>query len=359
LLLEWNASRFVADRAHAAWAVLGTADSAACGTVSVARIRARPVPQAWEPSPAHLAATAHSRYHLPMSRIAYVNGRYKPLSDAHVHIEDRGFQFADGVYEVVYVHDGRLVDTDLHLTRLDRSLRELAIAKPVSHAALRVVLAQIVRRNRLSRGLIYIQNTRGAAPRAHAFPAAGTPPSLIVTMRRTPPFPTAIEQWQGAAITLPDQRWARCDIKSTALLPNILAKQAAVQAGAVEAILYDAQERVTEGSSTSVFIVDAAGTLITRPLSHAILPGCTRAALIADLTQAGVPFQEREFSLAELRAASEVFITAASTFVKPMVRLDGTPVGQGTPGPVARRLFAMMARHVMAGRNKTVESASF
>ena len=286
-----------------------------------------------------------------MSRIAYVNGRYEPLPHAAIHIEDRGFQFADGVYEVVYQHAGRLIDTDLHLARLDRSLRELAITAPVSHAALLTILGEVARRNRLASGLLYIQITRGVAPRAHAFPKAGTPPTVVVTMRRTQPFPSSLAQWQGAAIALPDTRWARCDIKSTSLLANILAKQAAVEAGATEAILYDRDEIVTEGTSTSVFIVDAAGVLRTRPLSHAILPGCTRAALVSQLAEAGIAFEERAFSLAELRQAREVFITAATTFVKPMTRLDGAKVGDGTPGPVARQLFALMTRHVTGTRN--------
>ena len=286
-----------------------------------------------------------------MSRIAYVNGRYQPLPQAAVHIEDRGFQFADGVYEVVYQHAGRLIDTDLHLARLDRSLRELAITVPVSRAALLAILGEVARRNRLASGLLYIQMTRGVAPRLHVFPKPGTPATLVVTMRRAPPFPSSVEQWQGRAITLPDTRWARCDIKSTSLLANVLAKQTAAEAGATEAILYDREEMVTEGASTSVFIVDAQGVLRTRPLSHAILPGCTRAALLAGLAETGMAFEERAFSLAELRQAREVFISAASTFVKPMTRLDGAAVGDGTPGPVARQLFAMMARHVTGTRN--------
>ncbi len=289
---------------------------------------------------------AVSPYDARMSRIAYVNGRYQALPHASVHIEDRGFQFADGVYEVVYMHGGRLIDQALHLARLDRSLRELAIPRPVSDAVLLVILREVARRNRLRGGLLYIQVSRGTAPRAHAFPAPGTPPTLVVTMRRGAPFPASLATWQGAAITVPDKRWARCDIKSTSLLPNVLAKQRAVEAGAVEAILVGADGLVTEGSSTSVFIVDAEGVLRTRPLSHAILPGCTRAALLGELAGSGLEVREEAFTLEELRHAREVFITAATTFVKPIVKLDGAPVGDGTPGPVARQLFAIMARHV-------------
>jgi D-alanine transaminase len=284
-----------------------------------------------------------------MSRIAYVNGHYQPLASAAVHIEDRGFQFSDGVYEVVFIQNGRPVDQALHLSRLARSLRELRIAKPMSDAALLAVMAEITRRNRLQSGLLYIQITRGSAPRNHVFPPAGTPPSIVITMRRGAPMPASIAAWVCDAITVPDQRWARRDIKSVSLLPNVLARQAAKEAGALEAIMIDAGGMVTEGASTSVFIVDAGGTLRTRPLSQDILPGCTRAALIADLAQTGVPFAETAFSLAELRAAREVFITAATTFVKPVLHLDGAPVGDGRPGPVATRLFHQM--HARIGGN--------
>jgi D-alanine transaminase len=286
-----------------------------------------------------------------MSRIAYVNGTYRPLAEAAVHVEDRGFQFADGVYEVIYRHDGRLTDMELHLARLERSLRELSIRPPVTRAALLAILAEVARRNRMQSGLLYIQITRGSAPRFHAFPPPGTATTLVVTMRRAAPFPASLAVWQGAAITMQDQRWDRCDIKSVALLPNVLAREAARQANALEAIFYDREDMVTEGASTSVFIVDADGTLRTRPLGPEILPGCTRAALLQRLGETGVPFAERAFSLHELRAAQEIFITAATTFVKPITRLDGVPVGDGEPGPVARRLFELMAEHVTGRRN--------
>jgi D-alanine transaminase len=295
---------------------------------------------------AGLASTRRPSYHSAMSRIAYVNGRYVPLSQAAVHIEDRGYQFADGIYEVIYRHHGRLIDCDLHLARLDRSLREMAITPPMSHAALLHVLGEVARRNRMATGLIYMQVTRGVAPRAHPFPPAGTPPSVVVTMRRASPFPKSIEAWQTNAVTLPDQRWARCDIKSVALLPNILAKQAAREAGAYEAILFDAQGLVTEGASTSVFIVDEHGELRTRQLSNAILPGCTRAALLADLAGEGITLSETPFSLDELASAREVFLTAATNFVKPITELNGKPIADGKPGPISRRLFAAMTARV-------------
>ncbi len=286
-----------------------------------------------------------------MPRIAYVNGRYVPLDRASVNVEDRGFQFADGVYEVLYRHAGRLVDCDLHMTRLDRSLRELRLTPPMGRAALLAVVEEVARRNRLNTGLIYMQVTRGSAPRLHAFPAPGTRPSIVVTMRRSPPFPRSLDNWQAAAITLPDDRWARCDIKSVSLLPNVLAREAAREAGALEAILVDANGMVTEGASTSVFIVDQTGRIRTRPLSHAVLPGCTRSALLTRMQEAGISVEETPFSVDDMRNAREIFLTAATTFVKPITRLDNHIVGDGAPGPVAARLFALIAQHVTGMRN--------
>ncbi len=278
-----------------------------------------------------------------MSRTAYVNGRYLPLADAAVHVEDRGLQFADGVYEVLYVREGVPLDAGLHLARLERSLRELRLAQPVPRASLEAVVGEIIRRNRLRHGLVYIQVTRGTAPRLHVFPKAGTRPTLIVTGRRAAPMPPDLEHWTARAITLPDERWARCDIKSVSLLPNVLAKQAAKEAGAIEAILYDRDGMVTEGASTSVWIVDRAGRLRTRALGPEILPGCTRAALIEEMEKSQIGFEERAFAVEELRGAREIFLTAATTFVKPVTELDGIRVGDGRAGPVASRLFALFA----------------
>ncbi len=283
-----------------------------------------------------------------MSRIAYVNGRYVPQRHASVNVEDRGYQFADGVYEVVQLYAGRFVDERLHLDRLDRSLGEIRIRPPMSRAALQQVLREVVRRNRVPEGMLYMQVTRGVARREHAFPTRPVPPSLVVTIRRAPPFPVDPTLWAGAAITHPDLRWARCDIKSTALLPNVLAKQAAREAGAYEAILIGADGMVTEGGSTNVWIVDEAGVLRTRQLGHAILPGCTRAALIGLMRETGVPFEEGAFSEQALRRAREVFLTSASSFVKPILRVDNAVVGDGTPGPVTRRLFEVFAIYVRA-----------
>lgn len=284
-----------------------------------------------------------------MSRVAYVNGAYVAQRDASVNVEDRGYQFADGIYEVVHLYAGRMIDTVLHLDRLERSLREVRIAMPMGRAALLHVLREVARRNRVREGLLYMQVTRGVARREHVFPSASVPPAVVVTARRTPPFPRDLDVWATKAITHPDERWARCDIKSVALLPNVLAKQAAREQGAAEAILIDADGMVTEGGSTSVWIVDANGALRTRPLSHAILPGCTRAALASLLADEGIAHEERPFTESDLRSAREVFLTSATSFVRPIVALDGAKVGDGTAGPVARRLFALFARHVQGG----------
>jgi len=286
-----------------------------------------------------------------MSRIAYVNGRYVAQRNASVNVEDRGYQFADGIYEVVHLDRGRFIDADRHLARLERSLGEVRITMPMARAALLHVLTEVARRNRIGTGLIYMQVTRGVAPRDHAFPRHPIPPAIVVTARHIPPYPTDIERWTVKAITHPDQRWARCDIKSTGLLPNVLARQAAREQGAAEAILIDAAGMVTEGAATSLWIVDTAGRLRTRHLDQHILPGCTRGALVAELAAAGVPYEERAFSEAELRAAPEVFLTGATSFVKPIIAVDGQPVGNGTPGPVTRRLFALFARHVSGMSN--------
>ena len=286
-----------------------------------------------------------------MSRIAYVNGRYLPKSEASVNVEDRGYQFADGVYEVLYMMAGRFLDEGLHMARLERSLREISIAMPMKRAALMAVLREVTTRNRLRDGLVYMQVTRGVARRDHAFPAASTPPALVVTCRRSPPYPASPDVWAASAITVPDQRWARCDIKTVGLLPNVLAKQAARTAGAYEAIMIGRDGHLTEGSSTTVWVVDAQGVLRTHRLGHAILPGCTRESLLQQMAGSNIATEERAVSEAELRTAREMFLTSATSFVKPITTLDGVPVGDGTVGPVTRELFALFARHASAGIN--------
>jgi D-alanine transaminase len=287
-----------------------------------------------------------------MSRIAYVNGRYLLQRDAAVNVEDRGYQFADGIYEVIYLHNGRLIDADLHLDRLERSLRELRLPQPMSRPALRRVLAETALRNRLSEGILYLQITRGVAPRDHAFPTRTIPPGFVVTARRTPSYPRDPAAWAARAVTHPDLRWARCDIKTVGLTANVLAKQAAREQGAVEAILIDRDGMVTEGASTTVWIVDAEGNLRTRHLDNAVLPGCTRNALIAELRAEGIDFAERRFSEPELHAARELFLTSATSFVRPIIAVDGKLVGDGTVGPLTRRLFDIFARHVTGLHNR-------
>ncbi|MFT8242675.1 D-amino-acid transaminase [Roseomonas sp. BN140053] len=285
-----------------------------------------------------------------MSRIAYVNGRYLPQRDACVNVEDRGYQFGDGIYEVVHLHNGRFVDEDRHLARLERSVGEIRLALPMPLSSLRQVLREVVRRNRITEGLVYMQVTRGVSRRDHAFPTTPVPPSLVVTARRMAPYPASIDNWSADAITHPDLRWARRDIKSVNLLPNVLARQAARDAGALEAILHDpATGEVTEGASTTIWIVDETGAIRTRHLDQRILPGCTRGALLAELEAEGIAFEERGFTLEELGRAREAFLTSATSFVKPILHLDGKPVGDGRPGPVTRRLFDIFSRHVRGG----------
>lgn len=274
-----------------------------------------------------------------MSRIAYVNGRYVRHAEAGVHIEDRGYQFADGVYEVCGIRDGRFMDEELHLARLRRSLDESRIGLPMPLASLRHVLREVVRRNRIVNGLVYFQVTRGVAPRDHPFPPAGVKPALVVTAKRINEARVRNAVEKGVAIvTMPDQRWARRDIKSIALLPNILAKQAAREAGAYEAWLLDADGYVTEGSSTNAWIVDQQGRLVTRPAGREILSGVTRHVLLETARQEGVEVVERPFTADEARAAREAFISASSAIIIPVVRIDDAAIGNGAPGSLTMRL---------------------
>ena len=275
-----------------------------------------------------------------MSRIAYVNGRYVPHMEAQVHIEDRGYQFADGVYEVIAVVGGRLVDGEPHLDRLERSLTELDMAMPMARRPLRVVLAETMRRNSVHDGTIYLQITRGAARRDHAFPR-GVRPALVVTARRVtmPPDPDAIP---GAkVITAPDLRWRRCDIKSVSLLPNVLAKQQAVETGAYETWMVDDDGHVTEGSSTNAWILARDGCVVTRPLDNAILGGITRQTLIRLAHGAGVDVVERAFSVDEAKAAREAFMTSTTNLVRPVTQIDDTVIGNGEPGETSQHLLGL------------------
>jgi D-alanine transaminase len=274
-----------------------------------------------------------------MGRIAYVNGRFVPHGEATVHIEDRGYQFADAVYEVWAVFGGRLSDAEGHFARLERSLGELRIPMPMSRAALTIVLKEAIRRNRVTEGLVYLQVSRGVARRDHTFPEDGTPPAVVITVN---PVDRAASEARAAkgvgVITTPENRWGRCDIKTVGLLPNAMAKQAAKEQGAVEAWFVDDLGLVTEGGSSNAWIVDGDGVLRTRDTNANILRGVTRLSLIDIIREAGLKVEERPFTPEEARGAREAFITGAGTLVLPVVSVDGKPVGDGKPGPVAARL---------------------
>jgi len=274
-----------------------------------------------------------------MSRYAYVNGAFLPHGQAVVHVEDRGYQFADAVYEVWAVIDGRLADFAGHITRLGRSMDELQIEHPMSGAALLNVLRETVRRNRIRFGLCYIQISRGTARRDHPFPDPPVPPSVVITCKPLDRAAMEAKAKRGVAVvTQPDIRWGRCDIKTVSLLPNILAKQAAKERGAAEAWLVDDMGLVTEGSSTNAWIVDADGALRTRDAQSNILRGITRHNLIEVAKEAGVKIVEKPFSVDEAKTAKEAFFTAASAFLTPVVSIDGTKIGDGKPGPLTTRL---------------------
>jgi D-alanine transaminase len=274
-----------------------------------------------------------------MPGIAYVNGRYVAMRDAMVHIEDRGYQFADGVYEVCEVRGGRLIDERRHLARLKRSLGELRIPLPMSFAALGIVLREVIARNRIGYGIVYLQVTRGVARRDHAFPPAGVRPSMVVTARPLNRARNEALAAKGiAVVTVPENRWGRVDIKTTGLLPNVLARQAAIERGAREAWFVDKDGAVTEGAATNAWIVTQAGVVVTRQADHAILHGITRAVLFDGLKARGLAVEQRAFTLAEAYAAREAFVTAASQVVMPVVRIDDRVIGGGKPGPIATAL---------------------
>jgi len=278
-----------------------------------------------------------------MPRYAYVNGRYVPHAQAQVHIEDRGYQFADGVYEVILIHDGRLIDEEPHLDRLAYSLKELRIPWPMARPVLRLVLRELIVRNGVAHGTVYLQVTRGVASRDHKFPAHATPSLVATTKRQKPTLAAGV-----AVITQPDIRWRRCDIKSVSLLPNILGKQAAAEAGAFEAWLVDDDGRITEGSSTNAWIVTRAGRLVTRNLSAAILSGITRLSLLQLVQSQRIAFEERPFSVAEAKEAAEAFLTSTMSLVLPVTRIDGQAVGDGQPGPLTMKLRDGYLRHLAA-----------
>lgn len=273
-----------------------------------------------------------------MARIVYVNGRYLPYGQAAVHVEDRGFQFADSVYEVCEVKGGALIDEPRHLARLQRSLKELSIPAPATPWTIGHIMRQCVARNRVKDGTVYLQVTRGEGPRDFALPGDSVSPTLVCIARSSNPDKTAALAAAGIGVkTLPEVRWGRCDIKTVMLLPACLAKEAARQSGAREAWFVDTEGFVTEGASSNAWIVTDKG-LVTRTLGRALLPGVTRATVLDLAAREGLAVEERAFTVAEAQAAREAFNTAASATVMPVVTIDGKPVGDGKPGPVALKL---------------------
>ncbi|MGQ0532947.1 MAG: D-amino-acid transaminase [Caulobacteraceae bacterium] len=276
-----------------------------------------------------------------MSRVAYVNGAYVPLRRAAVSIQDRGFQFADSIYEVLAVRNGRLFDVEEHMARLARSLAELCISPPMSEAALMAVVRESMRRNRVRDGIVYVQVSRGAANRDHVFPGPAVKPTVIVTAKNLDRRAIAKRAETGVrVVSAPETRWARRDIKSVNLLPNVLARQAAKEAGAFEAWFVDRDGLVTEGTSSTAWIVDASGTLRTRGLSHDLLHGVTRTAVLKLARERQMKVDERPFTIEEAKTAREAFLTAASNAATAVVEIDGVEIGDGRPGPVTQALRA-------------------
>ena len=287
-----------------------------------------------------------------MSRIAYVNGRYVRHTDAAVHVEDRGYQFADGVYEVCEIRHGYIVDLTRHLDRLDRSLRELEMKWPMARKALITVIREVVRRNLVTNGMYYLQVTRGVAKRDHVFPPDSVPSSIVITAKSLNRDAAEKRAEAGIAIiTVPENRWGRVDIKTVGLLPNVLAREAAKRQGAQEAVFVDEDGFIKEGAATNAWIVSKEGKLVTRPAEHGILRGVTRTTVMEVAAKLGLTVEERPFSVEEAKNAREVFITAATTLVMPVVKLDGQPIGNGHPGLIApqlREAFFAVAEKTLA-----------
>ena len=274
-----------------------------------------------------------------MSRTVYVNGSYVPEEEAKVSVFDRAFLFGDGVYEVTAVLGGRLVDFEPHLARLDRSLDEIALAAPLSHAALLALHLELVRRNGLDEGLVYLEITRGSAERDFAYPDRPSPNVVAFTQNR-PLIANPYAETGVKVVTIPDMRWKRRDIKSTSMLAQTMGKQEAKLRGAYEGWMVE-DGMVTEGTSSSAFILDAKGVIRTQPLGRHILPGVTRRSILRLAALEGVALEERPFSVAEALDAREAFMTAASAFVLPIIEIDGVPIGDGRPGPMANRFRAL------------------
>jgi len=288
-----------------------------------------------------------------MPRYAFVNGAYLPHEDAAVHIEDRGFQFADGVYEVIACIHGNLADERGHYERLERSLRELGMGMPMQREAIQLIVRELLRRNRLQNAIVYMQVTRGAAKREFPFPK-NVRQSLVITTRPfrfddNPKIKTGIK-----AVTVPDMRWKRRDIKTVALLPQVLAKQKAVEQGANEAWMVDDQGFITEGSSSNAWIVTREGVLVTRKATTDILRGVTRTALDKIGRELQIRIEERSFRPEEVYEAAEAFVSAATALVTPVVEIDGHKIGDGKPGKVTLRLYEEYRAYVAGLRGEQV-----
>ena len=274
-----------------------------------------------------------------MSRIVYVNGSYLPEAEAKVSVFDGALLFGDSIYEVTAVLDGRLVDFEPHLARLDRSLKQIALAPPLSHDALHKMHEELIARNKIDEGMVYLQITRGTADRDFAYPE-NTAPNVIAFTQARPLIANPYAETGVKIATIPDLRWKRRDIKSTSMLAQTMGKQEARAKGAYEAWMVE-DGRVTEGTSSTAFILDQDGVIRTQPLGHHILPGVTRRAVLRLAALEGVSLQERPFSVAEALAAREAFMTAATAFVLPIVEIDGVKIGDGQPGPMARKFRAL------------------
>jgi D-alanine transaminase len=281
----------------------------------------------------------------PAGRIAYVNGRYLPHGQASVHIEDRGLQLGDSIYEVTSILASRQIDEEAHLDRLERSLKEIGMAMPMARPALKLVMRELIARNKIHNGLLYLQVTRGAARRDHVPPAAPMKPTLIMTVRAQDMGAAKARMEKGVTVASePDLRWGRCDIKTVQLLPNLLARQAARAKGAFEAWLVDRDGFVTEGAATNAWIVDEKGMVVTRDLSKAILPGVTRRIILEAISGSGMTVMERKFTVAEAKKAREAFLSSATGAGVPVVAIDGVSIGDGKPGPLTRRIHELYAR---------------
>lgn len=280
-----------------------------------------------------------------MASISYVNGRYLPHAQASVHIEDRGYQFADGIYEYIAFYNRILLDADLHLKRLERSLKELEIKSSISQKSLRVIMAELIEQNGRDDGGLYLQISRGVAKRDHQFPA-NVKPSLVMTIcGAKTPKPHEVKDGVKA-ITHPDNRWGRRDIKSVSLLANILAKQAAARAGVREAWLVEADGEVNEGAVSNAFIVSKKGELITHHADKNILAGITREVVLKLAKKAGIIVAERSFNIVEAKAAAEAFITSSSANVLPVVKIDDKLIGDGKVGDTTKKLQELYLNHI-------------